>query len=650
MCGITGYLDLEKGIDTSIVRSMNQRIKHRGPDDEGYAFIGTDNSIEAYGDDSLSLIKSNGYYVPVDSIIGNQYFLALGYRRLSILDTSVLGHQPMFNPDTNNHVVFNGEIYNFIELRKELEECGYHFRSNCDTEVLLNAYEQWGEDCVKHFNGMWAFALWDAKKKQLILSRDRLGVKPLYYFLSRNKMLFGSELKQLTLDNSISHYLNEEVLAANLIYGLSDYDNETLIKNFFVLEAATNLVIQIEPDENKFHVIKKYKYWDLKINMEQCSEEQAIKIFDRQFNRSIAYRMRSDVKVGALLSGGLDSSSLVTLISRGLEDEKEKAVLDTFTSCYDNTVHDEKKYAEIINDFNHCHAHYINPKPRDVKNELERLVWHMESITAPAILGFLQVLEAVADTEVKVVLNGQNGDETLFGYERYYAFYFLQLLKKGKIKRAVWEFKQAVKNSRLSFFDMVKYSLYFNVPLVRDTRNKVNAGKVLTKRLRTSLNDKSFHNKLYPKNMENLLYNELTSTQLPHILKMDDKGYMAFSLESRVPFCDYEYVESMVNIRPEIKMKNGFTKYILRRYMDDKMPREVTWRKNKLGFSAPTEWWTEKIDPEYMNHLFEENRSGKVFDITKVRKRYRKYGAGDKFVFNFIQLEIFMRQFDVEVV
>ena len=243
MCRISGYLNLDTGVDLSVLHRMTQVICHRGPDDEGYLLIDGKTMAARGGTDTMTELG----LPPLEQGDGSAYFLGFGHRRLSILDLSAKGHQPMALEDRGLAVTYNGEIYNYVELRAELETMGYLFRTNCDTEVLLYAYCAWGEDCLSHFNGMWGFALWDSRAGKLLCARDRLGAKPFHYWRQGNRMLFGSELKQLCQDDTVPRSFNRESLAACLVYSMSDYDEQTWIEGFYNLKPGHKLVVTLSP-------------------------------------------------------------------------------------------------------------------------------------------------------------------------------------------------------------------------------------------------------------------------------------------------------------------------------------------------------------------------------------------------------------------
>ena len=467
MCGISGYLNLTSGVRTNVLRRMNDVIRHRGPDDEGYALIGP-SGCSVYGgpdsDKSLTL-------EPLEHADGSHAFLGLGHRRLSILDLSPSGHQPMRLPERELTVVYNGEIYNYVELRQELTDLGYVFHTSCDTEILLKAYCQWGEDCLEHFNGMWSFALWDGKEHKLFCARDRLGAKPFHYYYKNGIFLFGSELKQLCQDDQISRRFNLNYLAANLVHHISDFDDQTLIQDMKALAPGHCLTLRVSADWTQVENFSIRQYWNLNTEyLEGLSAEEWKRRVAEEFSRSCRWRLRSDAPVAALLSGGLDSSCLVTELCSQMSDPSS---LQPFTTSSPGRADcDEWDFAKMVIDACGCTGHQILPDPtQNIEHRFEELIWHIEGIGGLSLLGPKILLDDINQRGIKVVLNGQCGDETMFGYERYYAFYFADLLKQGKVATALREFQLAAQHSRFSLSLLFQMLFYFNVAPVQDTRS-----------------------------------------------------------------------------------------------------------------------------------------------------------------------------------
>ena len=400
MCGIAGYIDLRRKTATHILQDMTDLVKHRGPDDEGYTLFEGSNVQMCFGKETISQIKNRQDFSSIEKQKEKFYFMGLGHRRLSIIDLSEHGHQPMADERQELFLTYNGEIYNYIEIKKELKEKGYQFTTTADSEVILNAYKEWGENCVKKFNGMWAFAIYDRKRQCLFCSRDRLGVKPFYYYYNDQKGLFvfGSELKQIIAHPEIKREINAEILAVNMVLGISDYDNETLIKDVHLLGAGENMILSFV---DTLKMEKKDKYWDLADRVYALQSENYVDLVGEMLESSVRLRLRSDAKLGALLSGGLDSSALVTLISNHIDG------LETFTSCYhDSPENDEKYFAQLINKNSGCVENLVYPECKDIQKDFERIVWHTEGISSYTLIGTDKVIRAAREKGIKVILNG----------------------------------------------------------------------------------------------------------------------------------------------------------------------------------------------------------------------------------------------------
>lgn len=498
-----------------------------------------------------------------------------------------------------------------------------------------------GVDCVKKFNGMWAFVIFDKRKQKFFCSRDRLGVKPFYYYLDtqRGLFVFGSELKQIIAHPEIRRRINKEVLAINLILGISDFNYETLIKNVFSLGAGENMILGVS---DSICVEKKEAYWNLKDSVVHLQDNDYAELVGKMITDSVRLRLRSDTKLGALLSGGLDSSALVTLIS------KEQQGLETFTACYDDSPeNDEKYFAQLINSSSGCIENLVYPHCQDIQMDFERIVWHTEGIATYALIGADQVIRKAKEKGIKVIINGQAGDEMMFGYERYYAFYYYELLKRLKIKTFLREFKLGAVHSKLSMTELLEYLFYFKNPTLRSYLKERGLKKYCTNELFQAYRLDKVKKMISPENLKDLQCNELKHTQLPHILRWDDRLYMANSVESRVPFVDYRFVELAASIPHADKIENGYTKALVRKYMDNKMPQKVTWRTNKMGFGAPIKRWAGGYAKDFINDILSNTRSRRFFHAAALRELYEKDPA-DSIIQKFISVELFYRLFRIE--
>lgn len=645
MCGISGYLDLSAGVRPEILHKMNDVITYRGPDDEGYALIGRE-GIKCYGgsDSMPELVLPS-----IDETDGQRAFLGLGHRRLSIVDLSVNGHQPMILPERDIAVVYNGEIYNFIELREELSNLGYTFHTSCDTEILLYAYCEWGEECLSHFNGMWGFAIWDGREKKLFCARDRLGAKPFHYWRKGNKMLFGSELKQLCQDETIPRYFDKEYLADNLIFTNSDYNDHTLIEDFKVLSAGHKLVVRLSPDCQAIESFQIERYWDLNTDYrEDLSIDEWKSMVADSFARSCRWRLRSDAPIAVLLSGGLDSSCLVTEMCEQL---KSPHTLETFTTSYPDRVDcDEWKYANMVNKACGCRGNQFLADPKENIEQLyEDCVWHAEGLngsTGLSALGPRLLFKEIRKRGYKVILNGQCGDETMFGYDWYYAFFLADLLRQGRVGELVSVYKQITRHSNVSAPKLFAGFCYYNSSFVRTTRKLHIARSFVQEETLRSRDPEHANKYLTARSLKDIQLKGLTCGSLSTIVRHDDRMYMSESLESRLPFMDYQFVELAAQIPPEFKIHNGYTKSIMREVFDNRMPKEVTWRTDKMGFLSPLDRFAGYFDQGYLVDITKNARTAPYFKMGALRHLAETNPTSQQ-LFQFLQIELFARLFDV---
>ena len=641
MCGISGYLDMEHGVSTELLERMTNVIRYRGPDDEGYALIGSTGVSFFSGKDTMQELALPS----LQSVKETTAFLGFGHRRLSILDLTAGGHQPMALLERDLVVTYNGELYNYLELRAELEALGHCFQTTSDTEVLLYAYCQWGEDCLTHFNGMWSFAIWDGQENKLFCARDRLGAKPFHYMYRGNRFLFGSELKQLCVDKTETRHFDHSYLAANLLYRISDFNDRTLIKDLRVLPAGNKLILCLNPERTSISQLKITPYWSLSVcyryDIKEAEWEERVA---EEFARACRWRLRSDAPVAALLSGGLDSSCLVTELCGQMQDPTK---LQTFTTSYPGDAScDEWEFADMINKACGCIGNQVIPRPSAIEQQFENLIWHLEGIGGLAPLGGKMLMDEISKRGYKVILNGQCGDELMLGYERYYSFYFSNLLRLGKVKTFLREFHLASKHSRLSLSALAQFYAYFNFAQVRDTRQFHRTGRFVTAELLQSRNKAELHDLLYPKTLEQLQYTELTATQLTNIVRLDDRVYMSASIESRIPFMDYRFVELACTIPPEYKIKNGYTKHLMRKIFDCRMPKAVTWRTNKMGFGAPVNDWAAMFSKDYLLDQVNTAKTAPYFHTDALKKTIQN-NQKDASIYEFLTIEQFARQFGV---
>ena len=525
-------------LSKEIMQNMTQAIAHRGPDGEGF------------------------YY-------GESF--ALGHRRLSIIDLSEKGEQPM--SAHHNVITYNGEIYNFQEIRDELMLHGYHFASNTDTEVVLAAYDLWGEKCVRKFNGMWAFVIFDIKNNKLFASRDRFGIKPFYWRKTKKYFAMVSEPKQLTFLPDWKPRLNKKRAFDFLSVGYHLHTLETMFEGVHALPAGSNMIFDLT--ENKMDV---YSYYDLTQveTDESMTFPEAIDSFKTLFEDAVRLRMISDVKSGSALSGGLDSSSIVCKMA---EFTKE---LETVSACFAKEGYDERLWMDAVVRDTNIISHRVFPDLDEFVNVLDRMTWlHDEPIVWPALYTQYQVFSKAKVANISVMLDGQGADEVLAGYPKFYKPYFKNLFKKSPF-RLPREF--------VAFFQLHSIS----------PKDAFRQAAAFAKKGKQKINwlDPDFAQASYQRKPESTIrevsLNLISEVGLPALLHYEDRNSMAFSVESRLPFLDYRLVELLIKMPDRFKIKNAKRKYILRESLKDILPVEVYTRYDKMGYETPFGEWMEK--------------------------------------------------------
>lgn len=551
MCGISGIIKKNEIVQATEVQLLNHSILHRGPDAKG---------------------------------VWTRENVGFGHQRLSILDLSKAGTQPMSIEDLT--ICFNGEIYNYIEIRDELKALNYRFNSNTDTEVILKAYQEWGINCVKKFNGMWAFAIFDQSKRTVYFSRDRFGIKPFHYKLNDSELVFGSEIKQL-LDNSPRFKM--DVLMNYLVLGYENYSSDTFYKDVLSLPGGHNASINIDSFEFKI-----FPFYSIEKNqrLEDISLEKTIELYDNSFNKATELRLRSDVTVGSCISGGLDSSYLVAHV-REILGAKKAQDFNLINATTGESSTDESNYAKIVAKHLGMNYHQVSPSSKDFIENLDNVIHAQEEpFSSTSIFMQYFVLEKARELGCTVMLDGQAGDEILLGYRKYYASYINSLSGFSKLNGLIL----SAKNSGISASEIIKLWVYFLNGNAR-YRRLLNRWNIIKREYTEQASKKlildlgqSF------KNIEQLQKKELLSTQLPHLLRYEDRNSMRHSIEARLPYTDYKHLELALSVNNKFKIKDGWTKYIQRKAAAKYLPEKIAWRKNKLGFESPQKTWLNSAD------------------------------------------------------
>jgi asparagine synthase (glutamine-hydrolysing) len=606
MCGICGEINFNtKGVKAETIQKMCKVLEHRGPDDEGMVFIKSTQYME---------VK---YPFP-PPIQLNNFEIGLGHRRLAIIDLSEAAHQPMCNENGSVWIVYNGEIYNFRDLRKELINRGHLFKSNSDTEVILHGYEEWGVDCLSRFRGMFAFAIWDSINKRLFIARDRLGKKPLAYFCKDGYFVFASEIKAILQvpafekrvnANALDHYLTYQYVPSP--YSIFQGIKKLPPAHYLLYDHSGNLKIE--------------RYWKLDFSSNPNAIKNQSELCGRirvGLEESVRLRLISDVPLGAFLSGGVDSSIIVGIMAK-LSSKPVK----TFSIGFEEKEFDEISYARLVAQYFSTEHHEFVVKPNAMEI-LPKLVWHYnEPFGDSSAIPTYYVANMTKDY-VKVVLTGDAGDENFAGYKRYLRSKWVGLFTRMPEKARKEVIPLLLK--RFSSFSARREKLnrladFMNILSSDQAKNYFEQIKIFNKKEKEDLYNEEFAKNLEGKDpfeflldkydeaksdnfLDRLLYIDI-NTYLPEdlLVKMDI-ATMANSLEARVPFLDHQLMEFIAEIPPDLKLKGGTSKFILKEAFSDLLPRAIL-KRGKMGFGVPISRWFRNELKDYIYEILLDHKS-----------------------------------------
>ena len=639
MCGISGVWHFNnQPIDVESVERATRRLRHRGPDDEGYLLVNTgiDRTVLCAGSDTTPELE----LPPVMQFKDEWFDLGLGFRRLSILDLSPAGHQPMQSADGKCWIIYNGEIYNYVELREELARLGFQFRTGTDTEVILTAYGYWGLDCLSHFTGMWSFAIWDREKRRLFLARDPFGIKPLYYFNADGRFIFASEIKALLQHRDVGRRANPPRLYEYLRSGLTDYGEETLFEGIKQLGAAQYLVINADaPGDLQIN-----RYWQIDFTQElDISFAEAAGRLRELFLESVKIHLRSDVRVGAALSGGIDSSAIVTAM-RAIDPQLD---LHTFSYIAEDPKVSEEHWVDIVAKAAHAELHKVQPTPEELVADLDNLIETQdEPFGSTSMYAQYRVFRLARENGVTVMLDGQGADELLAGYRMYLAMRMASMLRRGKLLAANRLLKQASglpDNKSLSGLNLLANAGGVLFP------NRFQMVRTLVKRSLGSngastswLDEQWFLDRGVvprkspkahtPMMLQEQLYETLTESSVPMLLRYEDRNSMAHSIESRVPFLTAGLAEFILALPEDyIIASDGTSKSVFRQAMRGLVPDAILNRRDKIGFATPEKRWLQAV-----GRWIEEALSSEVashvpgINLLKVKEQCHAILTGDQ--------------------
>lgn len=608
MCGISGIFNFSGApVSEAELRKMNSIIHHRGPDGDG---------------------------VYIEGNVG------IGSTRLAIIDLREIANMPIYDSENRYVIVYNGEIFNYIEVRKELLARGHKFHTDSDTEVILNAYKEWGEDCLHRLNGMWAFAIWDKQEKTLFCSRDRYGIKPLYFYRDKDRLVFGSEIKQL-LSCGIDKTVNDETVYDYLVFHFIDHTENTFYKNVTKVQAGHKFTVK----NNEFKLSRWY-------NLPESGKMEDTKnlysdFYDLLYD-SVRLRLRSDVEVGSCLSGGLDSSAIVCIMHEILHNEGKPEIQKTYTACFDDPLIDERPFVEEVIKQTNSTKYYLFPDITGFRNDIDKLTYHQdEPYTGATVFSQWSVFKKIHETGIKVVLDGQGSDEILLGYFSFFPFHLKRKLLNPL--KFISEYLNGVNTTNLGYNKFTQNLIYFNTGSVRYRHVLKNSSAFVNKDFISRYNRREVFNEMIAASgLEANRLSNLWNISLPSLLRYEDRNSMAFSVEARIPFLDHRLVEYIFSIPLDKLIHKGWTKHVLRESLKGKIPEDIRMRKGKLAFSVPQKKWLLEMKPELLDVFGNDSRSSRFIDNEKIRGIISGGSFNDKLLYRAFALEKWMRVFDLK--
>ncbi len=585
MCGIAGIIDLDrKPVEPGLLLAMNQAIAHRGPDDEGYVLIDQASSrLRHYSGPTSPVDIRSRFPMLRPELPAHGFNIGLSHRRFSIIDLSSGGHQPFFDPEQEYCVVFNGEIYNYVEVRDELIAKGFSFHTRSDTEVLLAAYKYWGTDCFEKFNGFWALALYDSKKHAILLSRDRIGQRPLYWTKVGSRVYFASEIKALLRVPEIyrRRRVNEASASDWLVYEIKDLDFTTCFEGIYSLPSGSwSTVDECFPN----HSTTFWKVPEERLREKDISVDEACRRLREVCEDAVRIRLRCDVPLSVELSGGLDSSVVLALAAQVYPGK-----ITSYTVRFPEEKYNEEPFARSV-----AQRYRVDYRVLDSPIEnfwcqilpftyLQEEPYHLPNMhTSQVIWSYMRA------AGTKVLLSGSAGDENFGGYGVYFQSHQRDNLMTGRMDRYLRNaFLNSEANSKIASL---------SAPIIALSKEAIKqyAPQKLVRRFRTEgwpfyFTGKRFPRSLYPMSASQAFHAYMTSLLMPYWLCSGDKVVMGMPIEGRCPLLDYRVTDLAFRLPVTYLIRNGWRKWILRKAMEDLLPEDVVWRKKKMGFPFPYE-------------------------------------------------------------
>ncbi len=597
MCGIAGIVLKENngiGAGEKAIR-MSNALSHRGPDGEGFMMAAEKSTTPYFNTLKTNYSRPDLDYIPQMPLPqASDAFLAFAHRRLAIIDLKETGHQPMCSANKTLWITYNGEIYNYIELRQELKQLGHSFISESDTEVILKAYEQWGTDCVSRFNGMWAFCIYDATRQLCFASRDRFGVKPFYYINNNYFFAFASEQKALVKAGLASAAINREALHHYLVNGLLENKTSNFFEDITELWPGTNLVYSLTAKQ--ISLTPYYRLGDhIHLKNDALSEKELIAQIEQAFENSVRLRLRSDVEVGTCLSGGVDSSALAVTIATITGQP-----LYCFTSVFKGQAFNEERFADVV--ANKINARYFKTEPtfEGFIQEADDLIYSQDvPIWDTSTYAQYKVMELAKKNNIKVVLDGQGADELFGGYHHHFAAKWNHLLAHGQWWQAMQEIRQSKKTIAAPL-------LFYIKERIKHQRNFGLKHTALLLKPEFISSGQVINPYSYVKDVNSQLISDIYETRLKSFLKCEDRCGMWHGVESRTPFSDdIGLINLLFSFDGNKKIQKGISKYLLREALKHKLPGEIYSRYDKRGFETPMQQWMQQLRPQLLKSIKE---------------------------------------------
>lgn len=626
MCGIAGLFSTESTLASDLKR-MSKTIAHRGPDGEGFVFFTEQIAIpQASFETPENCIGQNIAWSPTNrqTEIPENIQGGFAHRRLSIIDLAATGHQPMCSIDGRFWITFNGEIYNYIELREELQNLGARFISQSDTEVVLNAYQIWGEACQHRFNGMWAFAIYDQHQKALFASRDRFGVKPFYYSQIENRFAFASEQKALLTLPWVPFRVNQEAVFDYFLFSQIEYQADGFFEGILELPAGHCLTYSL-----KNRNVSTKPWYVLNVNesdepFDKVQNDKHVSRIQELLSDAVRLRLRADVPVGSCLSGGLDSSAIVGWMRKHLGDSNP---LHVYTAEFPGNSIDEGKWAKIMAQSVNAIQHTVLPDVESLLHDMETLTYCQDvPIWSTSTYAQFRVMQAVKESGIKVVLDGQGGDELFGGYDPHRSFYWKGLSTGDKFTE-MNSGNGIIQNLKFHFHQQARFDYIFLMPVGLNARFQKKYFKehqfLNPDFLEKNIQRFNIQRQYQQHNLNSRLAFEMQNTSLKGYLKCEDRCAMWHGIESRTPFADdVNLIEYLFSVPASYKMHGSQLKALLREASDQVIPQAIKNRSDKQGYTTPNNAWIRELAPEFKHYITEALEP--YFDVKKINEEFGK--------------------------